>query len=200
MRHVRLGTTGLQVSLIAIGAMTYGEPDRGHPVWSKGEDTRMFAMPNSDYQAGLEFVAMTTRWSRSISFAATALVLVGAATACSSDDKKSTSTTVAATSPEEHQADDATVTAGLGRMVKTADTVAATVATGTKVTDAAEQLEADWSQVEGTVKTNEPDTYLAIEDAITSLDTAASDGDTATAAKAAASLSTAIAAYLAKHP
>jgi aryl-alcohol dehydrogenase-like predicted oxidoreductase len=38
MRYVKLGTTGLDVSPIAIGAMTYGEPDRGHPVWSKGDD------------------------------------------------------------------------------------------------------------------------------------------------------------------
>jgi aryl-alcohol dehydrogenase-like predicted oxidoreductase len=38
MRYVKLGTTGLDVSPIAIGAMTYGEPDRGHPVWSLGED------------------------------------------------------------------------------------------------------------------------------------------------------------------
>ncbi len=37
MRYIKLGTTGLDVSPIAIGAMTYGEPDRGHPVWSKGE-------------------------------------------------------------------------------------------------------------------------------------------------------------------
>ncbi|WP_290056197.1 aldo/keto reductase [Amycolatopsis solani] len=37
MRYVKLGTTGLDVSPVAIGAMTYGEPDRGHPVWSLGE-------------------------------------------------------------------------------------------------------------------------------------------------------------------
>ncbi|WP_410632418.1 aldo/keto reductase [Amycolatopsis sp. cmx-4-83] len=38
MHYVKLGTTGLDVSPVAIGAMTYGEPDRGHPVWSLGED------------------------------------------------------------------------------------------------------------------------------------------------------------------
>jgi 1-deoxyxylulose-5-phosphate synthase len=37
VEYVKLGTTGLDVSPIAIGAMTYGEPDRGHPVWSLGE-------------------------------------------------------------------------------------------------------------------------------------------------------------------
>ena len=38
MQYVKLGTTGLDVSPIAIGAMTYGKPDRGHPIWSLGED------------------------------------------------------------------------------------------------------------------------------------------------------------------
>ncbi|GAA3545175.1 aldo/keto reductase [Streptomyces osmaniensis] len=38
MQYTKLGTTGMDVSPIAIGAMTYGEPERGHPVWSKGEE------------------------------------------------------------------------------------------------------------------------------------------------------------------
>lgn len=38
MQYVKLGTTGLEVSPIAIGAMTFGEPNRGHPIWSLGED------------------------------------------------------------------------------------------------------------------------------------------------------------------
>ncbi|WP_436531808.1 aldo/keto reductase [Actinoplanes sp. HUAS TT8] len=39
MRYIKLGRTGLDVSPIAIGAMTYGDPGRGHPVWSLDEDT-----------------------------------------------------------------------------------------------------------------------------------------------------------------
>src|SRR5580692_11116427 len=38
MRYIKLGRTGLDVSPIALGCMTYGEPDRGHPVWSLGEE------------------------------------------------------------------------------------------------------------------------------------------------------------------
>ena len=38
MDYVKLGVSGLDVSLIAIGAMTYGDPRRGHPVWSLGEE------------------------------------------------------------------------------------------------------------------------------------------------------------------
>ena len=37
MRYIKLGSTGLEVSPIAIGAMTYGDPNRGHPVWSLDE-------------------------------------------------------------------------------------------------------------------------------------------------------------------
>ncbi|MEU8607215.1 aldo/keto reductase [Actinoplanes sp. NPDC048791] len=39
MRYLKLGTTGLDVAPIAIGAMTYGDPGRGHPVWSLDEET-----------------------------------------------------------------------------------------------------------------------------------------------------------------
>jgi 1-deoxyxylulose-5-phosphate synthase len=38
VQYIKLGRTGLDVSPIAIGAMTYGEPHRGHPVWSVAED------------------------------------------------------------------------------------------------------------------------------------------------------------------
>ena len=38
MHYLKLGTTGLDVSPIAIGAMTYGDPTRGHPVWSLDEE------------------------------------------------------------------------------------------------------------------------------------------------------------------
>jgi aryl-alcohol dehydrogenase-like predicted oxidoreductase len=38
VKYIKLGNSGLDVSPIAIGAMTYGEPDRGHPVWSLGEE------------------------------------------------------------------------------------------------------------------------------------------------------------------
>jgi aryl-alcohol dehydrogenase-like predicted oxidoreductase len=39
MDYIKLGSTGLDVSPIAIGAMTYGDPGRGHPTWSLDEET-----------------------------------------------------------------------------------------------------------------------------------------------------------------
>jgi 1-deoxyxylulose-5-phosphate synthase len=38
MQYVRLGNTGLQVSKICLGCMSYGEPSRGGHEWSLGED------------------------------------------------------------------------------------------------------------------------------------------------------------------
>jgi aryl-alcohol dehydrogenase-like predicted oxidoreductase len=38
LRYVKLGRTGLEVSPIALGCMTYGDPERGHPVWSLPEE------------------------------------------------------------------------------------------------------------------------------------------------------------------
>jgi 1-deoxyxylulose-5-phosphate synthase len=54
MQYIKLGASGLDVSPIAIGAMTYGEPDRGHPVWSLDEaDSRPLIKHALD--AGINF-------------------------------------------------------------------------------------------------------------------------------------------------
>ncbi|MGZ4547551.1 MAG: aldo/keto reductase, partial [Blastococcus sp.] len=38
MEYTRLGTTGLQVSRICLGMMSFGEPERGNHPWSLGEE------------------------------------------------------------------------------------------------------------------------------------------------------------------
>jgi aryl-alcohol dehydrogenase-like predicted oxidoreductase len=38
MRYVRLGSTGTEVSAIALGCMSYGEPTRGNHAWTLSED------------------------------------------------------------------------------------------------------------------------------------------------------------------
>ncbi len=35
MRYVHLGSTGLQVSAVTLGAMSWGDPDRGGHPWVK---------------------------------------------------------------------------------------------------------------------------------------------------------------------
>ena len=63
MEYVKLGTTGLDVSPIAIGAMTYGEPDRGHPAWSLGEaDARPLIRHALD--AGINFFDTANMYSQ----------------------------------------------------------------------------------------------------------------------------------------
>lgn len=63
MRYIKLGSTGLDVSPIAIGAMTYGEPDRGHPVWSLGEqDSR--PLIRHAVEAGINFFDTANMYSQ----------------------------------------------------------------------------------------------------------------------------------------
>jgi aryl-alcohol dehydrogenase-like predicted oxidoreductase len=54
MKYLKLGTSGLDVSPIAIGAMTYGEPGRGHPVWSLGEESARPLIRHA-LEAGINF-------------------------------------------------------------------------------------------------------------------------------------------------
>jgi aryl-alcohol dehydrogenase (NADP+) len=38
MEHTRLGATGLEVSRICLGCMSFGVPDRGSHTWTLDED------------------------------------------------------------------------------------------------------------------------------------------------------------------
>jgi aryl-alcohol dehydrogenase-like predicted oxidoreductase len=63
MKYVKLGATGLDVSPIALGAMTFGEPDRGHPVWSKGEDESRPLIQHA-LDAGINFFDTANMYSQ----------------------------------------------------------------------------------------------------------------------------------------
>jgi aryl-alcohol dehydrogenase-like predicted oxidoreductase len=54
VQYIKLGTTGLDVSPIAIGAMTYGDPRRGHPVWSLDEEASRPLIKHA-LEAGINF-------------------------------------------------------------------------------------------------------------------------------------------------
>src|ERR1700760_4413941 len=54
MRSTKLGATGLDVSPTAIGAMTYGDPGRGHPVWSLDEEASRPLIRHA-IEAGINF-------------------------------------------------------------------------------------------------------------------------------------------------
>jgi hypothetical protein len=95
-------------------------------------------------------------------------------------------------SPESRIAPDAQVTAGLEQLKGVGATVAA-AGGGDGARDAVEKV---WQPIEGTVKKNEPDLYLDVEDSFELL----SSGDAAKARQGSQRLDQAIDAYLAKHP
>jgi hypothetical protein len=102
--------------------------------------------------------------------------------------------------PEQHLATSAAVTAGLNHMISTASELEAAVAVGARVDDARAQLEVDWQQVGTTVRQNEPDTYLDVEDALGGIDSSARDGNAPQTTRFAVDLASAIRGYLMKHP
>jgi len=63
MRYIKLGSTGLDVAPIAIGAMTYGEPGRGHPVWSLGEEDSRPLIKHA-LEAGINFFDTANMYSQ----------------------------------------------------------------------------------------------------------------------------------------
>jgi aryl-alcohol dehydrogenase-like predicted oxidoreductase len=63
MRYIKLGNTGLDVSPIALGCMTYGEPDRGHPVWSLPEEESRPLIKQA-VEAGINFFDTANMYSQ----------------------------------------------------------------------------------------------------------------------------------------
>jgi hypothetical protein len=106
-----------------------------------------------------------------------------------------TSTTQATAAPEATIAPDAAVSAGLAKLKGVAAKIAG-AADGNGSKKASAGLEPVWQPIEGTVKKNEPDLYLEVEDSFQRLES----GNLANAKKGARALNTAVDAYLAKHP
>src|ERR1700747_3027892 len=63
MDCIKLGNTGLDVAPIAIGAMTYGDPNRGHPVWSLGEEQSRPLIKHA-LEAGINFFDTANLYSQ----------------------------------------------------------------------------------------------------------------------------------------
>ena len=54
MEYTKLGRTGIDVSRLCLGCMSYGEPDRGHPVWSLPEEAARPLIKHA-LEAGVNF-------------------------------------------------------------------------------------------------------------------------------------------------
>ena len=63
MRYIKLGNTGLDVSPVALGCMTYGEPDRGYPTWSLAEEESRPLIKQA-VEAGINFFDTANMYSQ----------------------------------------------------------------------------------------------------------------------------------------
>jgi aryl-alcohol dehydrogenase-like predicted oxidoreductase len=63
LHYIKLGATGLEVSPIALGCMTFGAPDRGHPVWSLDEEHSR-PMIKQALDAGINFFDTANLYSQ----------------------------------------------------------------------------------------------------------------------------------------
>jgi hypothetical protein len=125
--------------------------------------------------------------------------VVGAAivSACSSSSTSS-GTSPTSKAPEQIIVSNAKVTAGLGAMKVLFAQAAAAPGTHSRASDLPAKLENQWKQIEGTVKKNDPDAYLRVEEALAAIDAAVKDN--AGGSTAARNFSAAADGYLAKFP
>jgi hypothetical protein len=143
---------------------------------------------------------LTSRW-RTASLVLVVISVVGLA-ACSSGGGTSaapTSATSAAAAPEQ-PAPAADVAMGLRKIDQIAKQIAETAGTDkARAVSLDGQIEPIWKQIEDTVKQNDQDTYLAMEDNFAVLEKAADEGNAAEAAKGSAGVTSAVQPYLAKY-
>ena len=128
--------------------------------------------------------------------AATTSTATAPAGSTTTEDSSTSASDEESGSPESRVAPDAEVTAGLTELKGVAAAIAASP-DGNAAKDAAGKvIEPVWQPIEGTVKKNEPDLYLDVEDSFGLL----GSGDLDQAKRGQKRLATAVDAYLAKHP
>ena len=133
------------------------------------------------------------------------LTLATFAAACGDDDDgdaTATGDSTKVTAPEDVKAPADEVAAGLEEMDQLAkDVVTALEDDDTdKASELYDEAHEVWEDVEGTVKDNDEDAYIAFEDALSSLETAAADGDVDKASAASVDISAAVSTYLEAYP
>jgi hypothetical protein len=139
-----------------------------------------------------------------VAAAAMALSLLLAACGDDDDSDATGSATDAGetTTPEELRVSDAEAAAGLQQIDDLVGQVAERVADGDDdgAVEANDQIEPAWFSIEGTVKANDEDAYLAFEDSFAVLTRAMDEGDAEGAQGAADTVSETASSYLADHP
>jgi hypothetical protein len=144
---------------------------------------------------------LTSRW-RSWSLMLMVVGVLGLAS-CSSGGDTAVAPAVptsTAQAPESQPATAAEVAAGLRKIDQLAKVIGESAGTDkAKAASLDGEIEPAWKPIEDTVKQNDQNTYLAMEDSFAVLEKAADDGDGAAAAKGSAAVSSAVQAYLAKY-
>jgi hypothetical protein len=134
------------------------------------------------------------------------LVVVGAVglVGCSSGGGRSAESLPpppAAAAPEDQRTTAAAVAEGMRKIDQIAQGIAESAGTDKpRAASLAGQIEPAWKPIEGTVRSNDQDAYIAMEDNFAVLDKAVEAGDAADAAKGAAAISATVRAYLVKYP
>jgi len=103
--------------------------------------------------------------------------------------------------PQAQPTTAAEVAMGLGKIDQLGKDIAGSVGTDkSKATSLDGQIEPTWRRIEDTVKQNDPNTYLTMEDNFAVLEKAAGGGDAAAATKGSAAIWSAVQDYLTKYP
>lgn len=63
MEYTKLGHTGLDVSRICLGCMSFGEPDRGFPAWTLDEENSREIIKKA-LELGINFIDTANMYSR----------------------------------------------------------------------------------------------------------------------------------------
>lgn len=131
------------------------------------------------------------------------LVAASLLAACGDDDATDTVTTAApagstAAAGEYEIVSDAVVAQGLAST--SADMAALAAAPETATPDAVLQVFDEWANYEGTIKQNQPDVYIDLEDALSAFKKSAENGDAVGMQTAIADFGEMASQYLATYP
>ncbi|MGH3549460.1 MAG: hypothetical protein ACRDQU_15405 [Pseudonocardiaceae bacterium] len=127
-----------------------------------------------------------------------AISVVGLPSCSGGGDTSAAATSVAAA--PERPATAAEVATNMRKIERIAKQIAESAGTDkAKAASLDAQLEPIWKPIEDTVRHNDEDTYLAMEDGVAVLEKAADEGNAAAAAQGSASITSAVQPYLAKY-
>jgi hypothetical protein len=135
-----------------------------------------------------------------VTVVAAAFSVLAVGCASDSDSPGSGTATTTAPAPESITTAPSATAAGLRQIAVVVAQVAAAGDAKDQASSLAEQIEPIWQKIEGTVKSNDQNSYLAFEDSFALISTGAEAGDTAKVGQGVAGVTKAIAEYLAKYP